>query len=186
VGTITSDDAPPPGEEPPPPPGEEPPPPPPGEDQPPPPGEDQPPPPGEDQPPPPGEDPPPAPEANQAPDCSSVAPSTARLWSPDHKFRLVYLDGASDPDGDALEYEIASVTQDEPVGRGPDAKHGERGLWLRAERLGQGDGRVYRIAYTARDDHGNSCGGLELVTVPHDRRHAQAADSGGAWDSFGS
>jgi hypothetical protein len=171
VGTITSDDTPPPppGEDPPPPPGEEPPPPPPDEE-----------PPGEEEPP----GPPPTPEANQAPDCSAVAPSTAKLWSPDHEFRLVYLGGAIDPDGDPLEYEIESVTQDEPVGRAPDAMRGERGLRLRAERLGTGDGRVYRIAYTARDDHGNSCGGLELVTVPHDRRHAQAADSGGAWDSF--
>jgi hypothetical protein len=182
VGTITNDDVPPPpgGEEPPPPPDEEPPPDP-GED--PPSGED---PPEEEEPPAEEEPPPPVPPANEAPDCSDVVPSSPQLWSPNHAFRLVTLGGATDPDSDPLSYEIDAVTQDEPIGRAPDARAGNDGdeFWLRSERLGKGDGRVYRVAYQAWDDHGNACGGHVVVTVPHDRAHPEAVDSGGAWNSF--
>jgi hypothetical protein len=190
VATIVDDDAapppPPPGDEEPPPP----PPPPPGDDPPPPPppGDEQPP-PGDEEPPvsePPADEPP-ADPPNTAPDCSDVQPSRNRLWAPNHKFRLVGLAGATDPDGDAVSYEIRSVTQDEPVLRGPDAKRGERSdqVWLRAERRGKGDGRVYRIEYLAWDGHGNACDGTATVVVPHDRAHPAAPDSGGSFDSFG-
>jgi hypothetical protein len=189
VATIVDDDAAPP----PPPPGdEEPPPPPPspGDDPPPPPppGDEQPP-PGDEEPPvsePPADEPP-ADPPNTAPDCSGVQPSRNRLSAPNHKFRLVGLAGATDPDGDAVSYEIRSVTQDEPVLRGPDARRGERSdqVWLRAERRGKGDGRVYRIEYLAGDGHGNACDGTATVVVPHDRAHPAALDSGGSFDSFG-
>jgi Calx-beta domain len=195
LGTITDDDtAPPPSPPggdpppPPPPPGDDPPPPPPPEDPPPSPDNG---PPGNDPPPndpPAGDDAPPPPPPNGAPDCSAVAPSASRLWAPNHRFRLLTLGGASDPDGDALSYEILGVTQDEPVFRGPDANRAEQSneLWLRAERSGRGNGRVYRIEYAAWDDHGNSCGGTAQVSVPHDRAHPFATDSGGAWNSLGS
>jgi hypothetical protein len=178
VATIVDDDAAPP----PPPPGDEEPPPPP------PPGDEQPP-PGDEEPPvsePPADEPP-ADPPNTAPDCSGVQPSRNRLWAPNHKFRLVGLAGATDPDGDAVSYEIRSVTQDEPVLRGPDARRGERSdqVWLRAERRGKGDGRVYRIEYLAWDGHGNACDGTATVVVPHDRAHPAALDSGGSFDSFG-
>jgi hypothetical protein len=176
VATIVDDDA-----APPPPPGDEEPPPPP------PPGDEQPP-PGDEEPPadPPANEPP-ADPPNTAPDCSAVQPSLNRLWAPNHKFRLVSLAGATDPDGDALSYEIRSVTQDEPALRGPDAKRGERfdQVWLRAERRSKGDGRVYRIEYLAWDGHGNACDGTATVVVPHDRAHPAALDSGGSFDSFG-
>ena len=181
TGTILDGDAAPPPP-PPPPPDENPPPPPPNDDPPP---DDDPPPvdPPPNEPPPPDEQPPPT---NAAPDCSSVAPSVSRLWAPNHKFRLVTLAGASDPEEDALAYEISSVSQDEPLGRRPDAKPGQEAnqVWLRAKRKGNGDGRVYSIAFTVADGHDNSCDGVALVSVPHDHVH-DAVDSGGSWDSFG-
>jgi hypothetical protein len=194
TGTILDDDTvpeppPPPDETPPPPPTSDPPPPdetpPPPVDEPPPPADD-PPPPADDPPPPGDEDPPVLPE-NEAPDCAAVAPSTTLLWPPNHKFRLLSLGGAQDRDGDPLAYRIDGVTQDEPVGGRPDAKWAEDGgdLWLRAERSGRGDGRLYRLEYSVWDDHGNSCSGTATVAVPHDRAHA-AHDSGVAFDSFGS
>jgi Calx-beta domain len=188
VGTIVDDDAsqtPPP----PPPPDENPPPPPPPPDESPPPPA-----PGDDPPPndPPAEDPPPVEEPpadppNQAPDCSNAEPWPSRLWAPNHKLRVVSLGGVTDPDGDHVSYEIGSVTQDEPIFRGPDARRGAQSneVWLRAERLGRGDGRVYRVEYSASDGHGNSCGGTALVGVPHDWAHPWAQDSGGSFSSFG-
>jgi Calx-beta domain len=196
VGTIVDDDAssPPP---PPPPPDEIPPPPPPADENPPPP-----PPPEENPPPPPGEDPPPiVPPAgeeppvggppedapNQAPDCSGVKPWPDRLWTPNHKLRLVTLGGATDSDGDELAYEIQAVTQDE-VGRGtPDARPAAEPnqVWLRAQRWGRGDGRIYRIEYTASDGRDAFCGGTAVVQVPHDSAHPVARDSGLWFSSFG-
>jgi hypothetical protein len=111
VATITDDDAPPP---PPPPPPDDPPPPPP-EDPPLPPGD--PPTPPEDAPTPP--DDPPTEPANAAPDCSNVVPSSAWLWPPNGKFRLVWLSGGSDPDGDAVTLEVTGVTRTSPqAGKG--------------------------------------------------------------------
>jgi hypothetical protein len=189
TGTIHDDDAPPP-----PPPGGDPAPspPPPGDDPPPLPPPDEGPPPSD---PPPADAPPPASEPaeegpladppNEAPSCSDVAPSKRVLWPPNHKFRYVSLGGASDPDGDPLEYRLETVTQDEATGRRPDARWAEQGngLWLRAERNGNGNGRFYRIAYTVWDDHGHDCGGTATVAVQHDRAHAPV-DSGAEYDSF--
>jgi hypothetical protein len=190
VGTIVDDDtAPPP---PPPPPDQNPPPPPPDENPPPPP-EENPPPPDEDPPPvvpPAGEDPPaeepPVDPPNHAPDCSGVKPWPERLWPPNNKLRLVTLGGATDSDGDELAYEIRAVTQDEPGRRQPDARHASapNQVWLRAQRWGKGDGRVYRIVYAASDDQA-SCSGTAVVQVPHDSAHPTSQDSGVSVNSFG-
>ena len=49
----------------------------------------------------------------------------------------------------------------------------------------QGDGRVYRIAYTVSDGKGGSCSDAEKVAVP--RKKGQTAVDGGntnRWNSF--
>jgi hypothetical protein len=180
VATITDDNAPPPPEDPPTPP-------------------EDPPTPPEDPPAPP-EDPPAAPEdpptepANAAPDCSNVASSNTWLWPPNGKFRLVWLSGASDPDGDAVGLDVLGVTQDEPTARNGRGDRGPDAAWvpghpnqvrLRAQRKGWGDGRVYHVAFRASDGNGGSCSGTVQVTVPHDWGRP-ARDSGFAYDSFGS
>jgi hypothetical protein len=42
-------------------------------------------------------------------------------------------------------------------------------IFLRAERSGLSDGRIYTITWRARDDHGNTSFATATVTVPHDR-----------------
>jgi len=131
---------------------------------------------------------------NSAPDCSRVRPSTTRLWPPNHRFRLVFFSGASDPDDDEVLLAVTGVTQDEPVReKARGHKAGPDAAWvagrphkvnLRAERDGRGDGRVYRLAFTATDEHGAECTGTALVGVPHDSRR-RWVDSGAVFDSFG-
>jgi hypothetical protein len=59
-------------------------------------------------------------------------------------------------------------------------------VFVRAERSGTGDGRVYMIEYVASDGEGLTCSGSLRVAAPHDRRaRAQAIDSGQTVDSFG-
>lgn len=133
---------------------------------------------------------------NRPPICINVHADITTLWPADHRLVLVTLSGATDPDtGDTLTYAISSVTQDEPLlglGSGdtsPDAKPASGGsVWLRAERDGTGNGRVYTITYTVTDSSGAGCagGGTHTVTVsvPHDTAHA-AVKSGTQYNSFG-
>lgn len=56
---------------------------------------------------------------------------------------------------------------------------------LRAERAGKGDGRVYRVAFTADDGRGGQCTGTVRVCVPHDQRGQACGDQGAAVDATG-
>ncbi len=89
---------------------------------------------------------------------------------------------------------MRGVTQDEPLsGKGdgntsPDAKRGPapHKVYLRAERSGRGDGRVYRVSFTAADGKGGVCRGTATVGVPHDRgKRSKPIDSGLRVNSFG-
>jgi Bacterial Ig domain len=114
---------------------------------------------------------------NRPPDCSTATASPSSLWPPNHKLRLVTVAGVTDPDGDPVTISITGVTQDEPLnGTGdgntsPDAAPGPSSnqVLLRSERRGAGDGRVYRISFTASDGRGGTCRGTVFVGVPHDR-----------------
>jgi hypothetical protein len=95
----------------------------------------------------------------------------------------VTLSGASDPDGDRVTVAVDGVTQDEPVRSSgdptsPDARLGSGSdtVSLRAERSPRGDGRVYRIDFTASDNRGKSCTGAVTVGVAR-HRSDNAVDS---------
>ena len=129
---------------------------------------------------------------NHNPICTGVT-GGPDLWPPNHKLRLITLTGATDPDGDPVTTTVTGVSQDEPLdglGDGdtsPDAFHGpvSSQVYLRAERSGLGDGRVYRIAFGVADTHGGSCAGTAFVGVPHDRgAHSTPIDSGGVFVDF--
>lgn len=125
---------------------------------------------------------------NRAPRC--VAPmSQLSIWSPNGQFRdidVATIAQVVDPDGDAVEIDVTSVTQDEPVGRTrPDAESADNGVVrLRAERLGAGSGRVYQVNYVASDAHGASCEGYAHIAVPHDQSDSSAVNDGQAFDSM--
>jgi hypothetical protein len=73
--------------------------------------------------------------------------------------------------------------------RCPDAKVERDGsLWLRAERNGHGNGRVYVISFMAVGSKGDTCYGSVSVCVPRNfapRCHNNCVDDGQKYNSFG-
>ena len=126
--------------------------------------------------------------SNDPPLASAARPTAPILWPPNHRLVAVAILGVSDPDNDPVTIIIDKVTQDEPthgLGGGDTAIdaviNGDGTVLLRAERLGSGDGRVYRIYFTAADG-GSSASGVVVVTVPQSVTKP-AIDSGGDFDS---
>ena len=106
----------------------------------------------------------------------SVSPSV--IWPPDHKFVPVTITvTTSDVCDDHPAIRLVSITSNEAVdvtGSGntsPDVQGAafgtdDRQFLLRAERSGQGSGRVYTITYEAKDGSGNATTSTVTVTVP--------------------
>ena len=124
--------------------------------------------------------------ANDPPNTSLAQPTIGLLWPPNHQMVAVGITGVSDPDNNTT-ITITGVTQDEPtngLGDGDtaiDAVIDGGTVLLRAERSGKGDGRVYRISFTASDLEG-SASGVVKVAVPHSKKKP-AIDSLSIFDS---
>ncbi len=120
--------------------------------------------------------------ANQPPICSTAVPSPLIIWPPNNKFTPVHILGVTDPDGDPVTIVVDQVFQDEEIGKRPDACWiGASKAWVRAERDGYGNGRVYHIRFTASDGQGGVCTGEALVGVPHDHGDPFPVDDGPPW-----
>jgi dipeptidyl aminopeptidase/acylaminoacyl peptidase len=129
---------------------------------------------------------------NNPPSCSAVTATPSVLSSADGLFHLVTLGGATDPDGDTVILTVVAVTQDEPLtGKGdtttPDATRASQPnqVFVRAERSQRGDGRVYRIAFTASDARGGNCRGTAAVGVPRQKNRAAVDSAPPSYNSFG-
>jgi len=108
----------------------------------------------------------------------SLAP--ALLWPPNH--RLMDIEAtvtATDACGSTT-VELITITSNEPDdGPGDGATTGDIqaavvgsadfDFALRAERSGDGNGRVYTVVYTATDGAGNQASTSSIVVVPHDQ-----------------
>ena len=121
---------------------------------------------------------------NRPPECAAARPSKSLIWPPNHKIVPVSILGVTDPEGSSVAITIDSIRQDEPV-TGPQVDGvgvGSGRAGVRAERKVPGNGRVYHLAFTARDSEGASCSGVATVAVPHDPRSV-AVDGGPLYDS---
>ena len=114
---------------------------------------------------------------NHNPVCTAATTGLGLLWPPNHKLVDGQIAGVTDVDpGDVITLTITGITQDEPVNgeadgnTSPDATIGANGAFkVRAERSGQGDGRVYRVSFTASDGEGGECSAIRRIGVPHDQ-----------------
>jgi hypothetical protein len=107
------------------------------------------------------------------------------LWPPNHEMRPVHVAWQAidlcDPHPDVTLVSITSSEPDDAPGSKDGATHGDiagaspgepgADIMLRAERDGDGPGRVYSLQYQARDGGGNTTPAVGVVTVPHDEGH---------------
>ncbi len=117
------------------------------------------------------------------------------FWPPNHDFRTVTVADlvASASDGcdetiDANDVFISQVSSDEAVNGNGDGNTSPdiviaaacKSVNLRAERAGNGNGRVYTITFKVRDASGNVGTKTAKVSVPHSS-NSTAVDSGAAY-----
>ncbi|HEY1122755.1 MAG TPA: CHRD domain-containing protein [Haloferula sp.] len=106
----------------------------------------------------------------------SVKATPNSLWPPNHKMKNVNVKVvAEDACGDVT-WEIVSVSSNEDENGSGDGNTGpdwnivdEDTVQLRAERSGNGDGRIYTITVEATDESGNTATDTVEVTVPHSK-----------------
>jgi len=103
------------------------------------------------------------------------------IWPPNHKMIDIHVSVRTSDICDLVpEIRLVSITSNEaPNGNGdgntkPDFDRADfgtddRDFRVRAERKGNGDGRVYTIEYVAEDDSGNMTTAYTTVRVPHDQ-----------------
>ena len=120
---------------------------------------------------------------NHPPVCTAARPSVTRIWPPNHREVPLSILGVTDADGDAVTITITGIRQDEPTNANGDGNTcvdgggvGTSRPWVRAERKGDGNGRVYELAFRADDGRGGSCTGTVQVGVPHDCGGAEGGD----------
>ena len=118
----------------------------------------------------------------------SVSVNPEVVWPPNHKMveitATVEVSDDCDPDPSIVLTSITSNEPDDAPGggdghttndiQGADLNTDDREFLLRAERSGQGDGRIYTITYTATDASGNSNSASATVMVPHDKGKGRA------------
>jgi hypothetical protein len=109
----------------------------------------------------------------------SATPSADTLWPPNHELVPVTVTVAvTDRCDPSASFELVSVTSNESDDgpgdgdtvadiQGATIGTPDTAFLLRAERSGQGSGRVYTIVYRATDASGNAALATAYVRVPH-------------------
>ena len=112
-----------------------------------------------------------------APVIASLTPSSATLWSPNHKMIPITVTAVASDSVGITSLKISSVTSNEPDNGGGDGDTagdiqitGNMTVNLRAERSGNGNGRIYTITVEAKDAAGLTTTKTVTVTVPKSQK----------------
>ena len=120
------------------------------------------------------------------PQIRSIVATPNLLWPPNHKMRSIQVAVRADDACGPVEWRITEITSNEAVdGQGdghtsPDwlIKAPNR-AFVRAERSGNGFGRVYTLHIEVSDMSQNTTNGTVTVVVPHDRGHGRGKQNNG-------
>lgn len=108
----------------------------------------------------------------QPPTITTLSTNPNVLWPPNHKMVPVAVSVQSNGGCGTTTCKITSVTSNEPVDADGDwIITGNLTLYLRAERQGNGSGRVYTITVQCTDTAGNVTSKATTVNVVHDQGH---------------
>ena len=114
------------------------------------------------------------------PTIDSIIASPSLLWPPNHKMKPIRLAVRAHDACGPVDWRVTSIESNEPIdGRGDGSTSPDwmirppHKAWVRAERAGPGNGRIYTINIEASDDSNNSTNGSVKVYVPHDRGHGR-------------
>lgn len=115
------------------------------------------------------------------PDISNVSPTPAVLWPPNHKMVDVVINYDA-VDNCSQVTSVLTISSNEPENGTGDGDTGpdmevidDHNIKLRAERAGNGNGRIYTITITSTDDCGNVATTTTTVLVPHNNITAPLA-----------
>jgi hypothetical protein len=108
---------------------------------------------------------------NEPPKIINASATPSVLWPPNHKMvniavRYSVKDDHTKPSDVVCKL---SVTSNEPISDSDFAIVDAHRVKVRAERLGEGDGRIYTITITCVDEDGLSSSKQVAVVVPHDK-----------------
>jgi hypothetical protein len=119
--------------------------------------------------------------------------TTLEVWPPNHEYvpiDVFALLGDTEAGDLPQSFAVTRISQDEPVdsfGEGHTSCDGwgigSRIAWVRAERSGKGDGRVYVIEYTFSPPDRDPCKGEVRVSVPKAQNGKPALDSNQRYES---
>ena len=111
-----------------------------------------------------------------APLLAGLPPDDCSLWPPNDALVEVAAVTAVDGLSGAGPLTV-TASSDEPSAGEPDTVVRDGHVWLRATRLGSGDGRTYTVSASVSDRAGNSASAVVTCVVDHDRgrRAANAA-----------
>jgi len=119
--------------------------------------------------------------SDTTPPSIEIALSPDTLWPPNHKMiDITATVEVADNCDDNVEFVLDSVVSDEPDDTTGDGRFindiqevaegtPDQSFLLRAERMGNNDGRTYTATYTATDDSNNSTSDSATVEVPHNQ-----------------
>ena len=121
----------------------------------------------------------------QGPTISNVSAVPPRLWPPNHKMVTVKVNYTSTDNCPGPITCALAVTSNEPPNSTGDGNTepdyivvDNQTVQLRAERKGNGNGRVYTIAITCTDQYRNSTTTTTAVVVPHDMSGKTRSENG--------
>lgn len=120
---------------------------------------------------------------DMSPPLLTIVPDRSEIWPPNNKWVPVTMDiQATDAVSEIASLILVSIDSNESGGPHGESRQeelvkdaefgtGDTSFFLKASRLGSGEGRIYTIKYEAVDHAGNKVTETANVTVPHDQRN---------------